>query len=297
MDKKKKIIAGAAAGAVAVLVIVLFAVFGGASKEELEVREAFKAFSAAIATGNKDAISGMVSPKFNDAGLDYNAAVDEFSIKRPTYNATLDSAHVVEGTATLAYLRREVVDKKPLQLKIVNETWVKEEDGNWKLVKFSPVDREQIPKLRQARQEAEEKLKAEREAAEAEEAARRNVAYSAAGKRDPFESLILEGVSEEGAAAESGAKCDPDRDRDYLEGFDLFSFKVVGIVFSNGYYALVEAQNGNGYTIRPGMYMGRRCGKVTKITADKIVVAEKYTTPRGGFNIREVELKLKEEVE
>jgi len=274
-----------------------FLVYGGGDKDMEAVKQAFMVYTTAMATGKKEDIEISVSQKFNDGGLDYNGAVEELSIKRPGMTVELSGIHLHERQADITYIRKEFLDKKPLRTKIANETWVVEDDGKWRLIKFSTTDRTLIPKLRQERQEKEEKVKAEKAALEAAETAARNVAYSAAGKRDPFESLIVEGVGEEGVAAEGAKKCDPDRSREYLEGFDLFSFKVVGVLYSEGYYALLESQNGNGYTIKPGMYIGRHCGKVMKITAAKIIITEKHPTLRGEFGLREVELKLKEEVE
>ncbi|MBI3580906.1 MAG: pilus assembly protein PilP [Nitrospinae bacterium] len=82
-----------------------------------------------------------------------------------------------------------------------------------------------------------------------------------------------------------------------MEAFDLSNFKLSGVVFSGQYYALIEGQNGHGYTVRRGMHLGRRCGKISNITAERLVVEETHLNPRGGYETREVELKLREKVE
>lgn len=297
MDKNKKIIMGVAAVAVLAAAVLLF-VMSGSGKDEQALREAFKQFSADLAAGNKADIGGLISRKFNDANMDYNLAVEEFGIKRPGYMAEISgNPKIKDALAEVSYTRRQVVDKKLVTSQITGETWVKDDDGKWRLVKLSASDREQLPKVRQARKEAEDKLAADLRAAEELESNARKANYSYANKRDPFESLIVETApGETASAAEASRMCDPGRPRQFLEGFDLFSFKMVGMVNAgNAYYALVEAPNGNGYTLKAGMYIGRRCGKITKITATRAFIAEKYPNARGEFSVKEMELKLKEE--
>ncbi len=296
MDKKKKIIIAAVAGA-ALVAAALFFVMMGSGKDEVALREAFKQFSADLAAGNKADVGNLISRKFNDAGLDYNLAVEEFGIKRPGYMTEITGIKIKDALAEVSYTRKQVLDKKMATIQIAGETWVKDDDGKWRLVKLSASDRVQLPKQRQARKDAEDKLAADLLAAEEAESNVRKASYSYANKRDPFESLIIETAPGEATtAAEVSRMCDPGRPRQFLEGFDLFSFKLVGMVNAhNAYYALVEAPNGNGYTLKAGMYIGRRCGKITKITATRILVAEQYPTPRGDFSVKETDLKLREE--
>ncbi len=298
MDKKKKIMIGGAAGALVLVAAALFFVLGGSGKDEQMLRDAFKQFSVDLAMGNKDDVGNLISRKFNDAGMDYNTAVDEFGNKRIGYMAEITGIKMQDALAEVTYTRKMIVDKKLATVQVSGETWVKDDDGKWRLVKLSAADRQALPKLRQERKDAEEKLAADLKAAEEAEVAVRSISYTAEGKRDPFESLIVETMGEEGVVSADASKlCDPGRPRQYLESFDLYSFKLVGIVnANNAHYALVEAPNGNGYTLKAGMYIGRRCGKISKITADRVVVAEKFPNPRaGGFSVRDMELKLKEE--
>ena len=296
MNKNKKIMIGAGV-AVVLLAVALFFVLAGSGNDEQALREAFKQFSADLAAGNKADVGNLISRKFNDAGMDYNLAVEEFGIKRPGYMAEISGVKIKDALAEIGYTRKQVVDKKMVTSQITGETWVKDDDRKWRLVKLSGADRAQLPKLRQARKEAEEKLAADLLAAEEKESNLRKASYSYANKRDPFESLIVETAPGEAvSAADASRMCDPGRPRQFLEGFDLFAFKLVGMVGANKtYYALVEAPNGNGYTLKTGMYVGRRCGKITAITAARVVVAEKYPNVRGEFSVKEMELKLKEE--
>lgn len=296
MDKKKKILMAAVVGIAALAAAGYFFLFGESGKDEESLREAFKQLSMAKAMGNKDDVARLVSRKFNDAGMDYNTLIDEFGAKRPGYQAEVQSVVMAEGRADITYTRKHLVEKKLTETKIPGETWVKEEDGQWRLVKFSDYDRQNLPKERQSRKEAEEKLAADMKAREDAENALRFAGYTRTGKRDPFESLVVETVSEEGSGTgDVGKMCDPGRPRQFLEGFDLFSFKLVGTVYAKGYYALIEGGNKNGYTVKPGMYIGRRCGKITKISENRILVEEQYTNTRGEFVAKEAELRLKKE--
>lgn len=266
----------------------------GAAGPQDEVAKAFNELSAGMAGGSKAIVSGLVSKKFNDAGLNFTSATEELSVKRPGYRADLDGVVVTGPKAELTYTRKVVEDKKLVTSIITKEEWVREDDGKWRLSRFSPSDRTGVPEKMRQRKEREAALKAGLAASAAQKAAAMNVVYTPAGKRDPFESLILEGKVEEGeVSAEDAKKCDLGRKREFLEGFDLSSFKIGGIVFSNGAYALLEGGNGNGYTVRPGMHIGRRCGKITDITQEKIVVEEKFMNLRGGFETRETVLTLR----
>lgn len=295
MNKKKLTFAGAVALAAVVAAVVYYAT--GGFQAAGGPRDEFNAMAAGMAAGNKGVVSGLVSKQFKDAGLDYDAVVEELSVKHPGYMATIDGTVVNGAVAEVSYTRKEIVDKKPATTKVDKETWVKEGDGKWRLGKFSPADATRIPGVIKSRKDADAKLKAERAAAEAAKTAEKNAPYSYVGKRDPFASLIVEGLAEEGVGADEASKCDSGRKREFLETFDLSNFKFSGVVFSEQYYALIEGQNGHGYTVRRGMHLGRRCGKISNITPERLVVEERHLDLRGGYEVREVELKLREKVE
>ncbi|MBI3580905.1 MAG: hypothetical protein HY098_02315 [Nitrospinae bacterium] len=191
MNKKKVLIAGAVALAVAVAAGAYFAL--GGFQAAAGPQEEFGSLANAMAGGNKAVVSGLVSKQFKDAGLDYNAAVEELSIKRPGYMATVDGVAVNGTVADVSYTRKEIVDKKPATTKVEKETWAKEGDGKWRLAKFSPADAARIPGVIKSRKDAEAKAKAERAVTEAAKTADKNAPYSYVGKRDPFASLIVEG--------------------------------------------------------------------------------------------------------
>lgn len=275
-------------------------VLGGGESDEEEVKAAVAELAIAMAVGNKNLINNMISQNFKDVGMVYADAVEEFGRKRLGYSVEVDAVNIRENKAEVSYTRKEKKDGKQVASAVVNEIWVKENDGKWRILKLSGIDRARIKKERVQRKEQEQAILLEQErAAGVEEAdeGKKFVFYSSHGKRDPFESLILEIVTEgTGAgAATVSRRCDDKRPREFLESFDLFSIKLVGILKAADFMALVETQTGNGYTVKKGMYMGRHCGKVVKITPDLIVVEEKYIRPRGDFKKKKAEIKLGQE--
>ncbi len=298
MDKKK-------IAPVVLLLVVLAAggawfVLGGGESGEEEVKAAVADLAMAMAVGNKNLINNMISQSFKDAGMVYADAVEELGRKRPGYSVEVDAVNIRENKAEVSYTRKEKKDGKQVASAVVNEIWVKENDGKWRILKLSGMDRARIKKERVQRKEQEQAMLLEQERAagvEEDDEEKKLVFYSPRGKRNPFESLIVEVITEEaGAGAVTvSRRCDDKRPREFLESFDLFSIKIVGIIKAADFMILVETQTGNGYTVKKGMYMGRHCGKVVEITPDFIVVEEKYIRPRGDFKRKKSEIKLGQE--
>ncbi|MFQ5431895.1 MAG: pilus assembly protein PilP [Nitrospinota bacterium] len=296
MDSKK---------GVAILIIVVLAIAaawfllfsGEGGNEEKEVRKAFKAFSTARSVGNKDMAALYISKRFTDAGLVYKTAIEEFGRKRPGYTAEVNNINLREKQADISYVRKELKDGKPAHTPITKEIWVKEADGKWRLYRLAAADRMRVMKERNERRVAEARILEDKlaEGIKADEVEKIKF-YTADNKRDPFESLIAELTTEGiGAKVMKEKRCDPSRARQFLESFDLLSIKLVGVLFGQGTFALVETPNGNGYTVRRGMYMGRNCGKIVKITSERVIVSESFLTSREGFKKRIMELKLRQE--
>lgn len=131
--------------------------------------------------------------------------------------------------------------------------------------------------------------------------------YNSTGKIDPFRSLIL-GKKEQIKQEEERRKIEEARESEKfkkelekipvtpLQQFELASMKVVAIMWGEiGKYALVEAPDGKGYTIKKGTYIGKSRGIVKNITDDAIIVEEKYQDVDKKIKTRNVELKLKKE--
>jgi len=122
--------------------------------------------------------------------------------------------------------------------------------------------------------------------------------YNPAGKRDPFQSLIESFDEEEPAKiAPRQQICDPKRQREFLESFDISSLALVGIINSRNNLALIETPNGKGYTLEKGMYIGKNCGKVVNITSNRVIVREKMKDLIKGFRVVTTEVKLKRKEE
>jgi type IV pilus assembly protein PilP len=111
--------------------------------------------------------------------------------------------------------------------------------------------------------------------------------YSAAGKRDPFSSIIVK----EGP----GAKLS---ERPPLERYSLSEFKLAGVMWGGfGYSAMLEGPDGRGYFVHVGTVIGPNNGVVKSITQHTMVVVEKFKTMTGDIDRREtvVELRKKQE--
>lgn len=135
--------------------------------------------------------------------------------------------------------------------------------------------------------------------------------YDRTDKRDPFRSLIL-GRKEQLKLEEEKKKFEEKREEEKekekfqkeiekipftpLQQFDLSSIKVVAIIWGDiGNYAMIEAPDGKGYTIKKGIYIGKGRGAVKDITNDAIIIEEKYMDVDNKIKTKTVELKLKKE--
>lgn len=131
--------------------------------------------------------------------------------------------------------------------------------------------------------------------------------YNSTGRIDPFRSLIL-GKKEKIKLDEERRKTEETKESERfkkelekipltpLQQFELASMKVVAIIWGEiGKYAMIEAPDGKGYTIKKGTYIGKSRGIVKNVTADTIIVEEKYQDVDKKIKTRDVELKLKKE--
>jgi Tfp pilus assembly protein PilP len=123
--------------------------------------------------------------------------------------------------------------------------------------------------------------------------------YNPAGKRDPFKPLITIGAAE--AEMMSGEFCDPTREKELLEKFDLDTLKLTGIILGEkGPLALIETPDGKGYTVYPNMYLGKRCGKVSSINDMQVLLKEQIRKPGGKpgeFTSIDTPMRLRTETE
>jgi type IV pilus assembly protein PilP len=112
-------------------------------------------------------------------------------------------------------------------------------------------------------------------------------AYSPAGRRDPFTSIIIK----EEKKTLAGTKAP-------LERYPINEFKLVGVVWGGlGYHAMLEGPDGKGYFIRQGTKIGPNQGVVKKVTQTTMVIEEKFKDPQGEMNRKEIVIELRKKQE
>jgi len=113
--------------------------------------------------------------------------------------------------------------------------------------------------------------------------------------RDPFASYLAT-VALRGRLllAEKQSKL-ANRMRQPLEFFDLSTLTLTGI-FSMGEkrVAMIQDNQGQGYTITRGDYMGKNSGLVEKIDLDTLYLVEQVVNPAGDIIDHQVTLTLRE---
>src|SRR5690606_15380324 len=95
----------------------------------------------------------------------------------------------------------------------------------------------------------------------------RPFAYSAMTLRSPFDRPVTE---DEKTSVKGGRTVEPDmnREREYLESFNIAGLKMVGTLTKSGrLWALIDDSQGGVHSVTVGNYMGKNHGKI--ITADR----------------------------
>ncbi len=121
--------------------------------------------------------------------------------------------------------------------------------------------------------------------------------YSAAGLRSPFSPPVeVKLIKYQDGKAKSDVKPDFDRPKEYLEGFNIDSLKMVGSIAmtENELWALVDDSAGGVHRVRPGNYLGRNHGKVADVNGGQIDVIEIVPDGHGGWLERPRTLKLQD---
>ena len=111
----------------------------------------------------------------------------------------------------------------------------------------------------------------------------------AQGLRSPFRPDTPQAT---GTAA-GGARPDPDRSREYLEGFPLDTLGMVGTLYiGETMYALVQTSDGLIHRVVPGNYMGQNDGRITDISESEISLVEIISDGIGGYIERDAAISL-----
>ncbi|MFI8480428.1 type 4a pilus biogenesis lipoprotein PilP [Pseudomonas sp. NPDC078700] len=117
--------------------------------------------------------------------------------------------------------------------------------------------------------------------------------YSAASLRSPFQPPVkIEMVQR--AKGSKEIKPDETRVKQFLEGFNIEVFEMVGTLSNDrGTFALVSGAGGV-HRIKVGDYLGRNNGRITAINESQIDVIEIVPDGEGGWLERPRSLSLKE---
>ncbi|PTS85137.1 pilus assembly protein PilP [Pseudomonas sp. HMWF032] len=118
-------------------------------------------------------------------------------------------------------------------------------------------------------------------------------AYSAAALRSPFQPPVkLEMAARQKGL--QGIKPDEARTKQFLEGFNIETFAMVGTLANDsGVFALISGVSGV-HRVRVGDYLGRNYGRIITIDESKIDVVEIVPDGEGGWLERPRTLSLKE---
>lgn len=122
------------------------------------------------------------------------------------------------------------------------------------------------------------------------------VAYEAFDLRDPFQRQPARAEADDPAlAGANGLRPDPDRRREFLEGFPLDTLRMVGtITIEDVDYALIRDNENVVHRVREGNYMGRNHGLVQRVTASRVELRELVQDGRGGWSERRVQIAMDE---
>lgn len=117
--------------------------------------------------------------------------------------------------------------------------------------------------------------------------------YSASGMRSPFQKPVKIDLASKQKGSKD-VKPDESRVKQFLEGFNIEAFQMVGTLSGDGgAFALVKGAGGV-YRIKVGDYLGSNHGRVVAIDESKIDVIEIVTDGEGGWLERPRSLALSE---
>ncbi len=113
--------------------------------------------------------------------------------------------------------------------------------------------------------------------------------YNPKGRRDPFLSIIeASRIEREAEKKKIGTKPS--------ESYDVSEVKVIAIAREkNKYYAMVELPDKKYFTVKAGMTLGTRGGKVIKIDEGGVVVREYVRDYKGEIHTKDTILRLRKE--
>jgi type IV pilus assembly protein PilP len=100
-------------------------------------------------------------------------------------------------------------------------------------------------------------------------------AYNPVGKRDPFRSYLAELKAQQSQGG-------PERKLEETEKFELDQYQLRGLITGTAQpSAMVEDPTGKGHVLHVGAKLGKRGGRVTRITSTGIIITEEIRAPTG----------------
>jgi len=117
--------------------------------------------------------------------------------------------------------------------------------------------------------------------------------YSAAALRSPFQPPIKLEMADRQKGSKD-VKPDETRTKQFLEGFNIENFVMVGTLANDaGTFALVSGAGGV-HRVRVGDYLGRNHGRIIAVDESKVDVIEIVPDGEGGWLERPRSLSIKE---
>ncbi|MEB0062769.1 pilus assembly protein PilP [Pseudomonas sp. RTC3] len=123
--------------------------------------------------------------------------------------------------------------------------------------------------------------------------------YSAAALRSPFQPLVKIDLVRRQKGSQQ-VKPDETRVKQFLEGFNIEQFEMVGTMANDsGIFALMRGGGGGGggvgvYRMKVGDYLGRNHGRIVSISDSQVDVVEIVPDGEGAWLERPRSISLKE---
>jgi type IV pilus assembly protein PilP len=117
--------------------------------------------------------------------------------------------------------------------------------------------------------------------------------YSAAALRSPFQPPVKIDIAQQRKGTKD-IKPDETRVKQFLEGFNIEIFEMVGTLANDGVvFALVRGAGGV-HRVKVDDYLGRNYGRIVEVDESKIEVVELVPDGEGGWLERPLTITLKE---
>lgn len=114
--------------------------------------------------------------------------------------------------------------------------------------------------------------------------------------KDPFDSTVLKPKNKQ-PVFDKGIALDRSRIPEFLEGFPLDSFTMVGTVNRNKItWGLIKVTDGTIHRVKAGNYIGQNHGKITLVKESSIELNELVTNNMGGYKERKNSIGLSDVV-